>query len=184
MIIALQTAVERHAPVVGVSIGRRDDRSTWRIDFAANATEPQRLAALAALAAFDVLGEAKAAAQARVDTAAEAARLKYITTGAGQALTYQRKSTERMAYLSAVQMGAPVSTAAFPMLAASIGVEVPNTGVEAADLAAVAALIGAREAGFAVVGSQIERLRLTAKAAIAAAANEGQIAAAEAVVWP
>lgn len=33
------------APIWGVSIGRKDDKATWRIDFVENATEAERLAA-------------------------------------------------------------------------------------------------------------------------------------------
>ena len=41
------------APIASVAIGRRDDNSTWRIDFRPEATDAQRLAANAALAAYD-----------------------------------------------------------------------------------------------------------------------------------
>ena len=47
-------AIELQAPIAGVAIGSVDDRATWRIDFAANATDEQRLMAEAALAAFNV----------------------------------------------------------------------------------------------------------------------------------
>ena len=42
------------APIVGVSIGREDDRAKWRIDFKPEATAAQRATALAMIAAFDV----------------------------------------------------------------------------------------------------------------------------------
>jgi hypothetical protein len=38
-------AIEAVCPIVGVSIGDKADKSTWRIDFADNATEEQRAAA-------------------------------------------------------------------------------------------------------------------------------------------
>jgi hypothetical protein len=41
------------APIIGVSIGRRDDKSTWRIDFAPEATQTQRDAAAGVVASFD-----------------------------------------------------------------------------------------------------------------------------------
>lgn len=50
----LQAQLSAIAPLVGISIGRRDDRSTWRIDFSAEATADQRAAAQAALEAFDL----------------------------------------------------------------------------------------------------------------------------------
>lgn len=40
-------------PIEGVSLGDPADKSTWRIDFAKEASEEQRAAAQAAIAAFD-----------------------------------------------------------------------------------------------------------------------------------
>jgi len=42
------------APIDGVSIGKRSDKTTWRIDFKPEATEQQKAAAQAALDAFDI----------------------------------------------------------------------------------------------------------------------------------
>lgn len=49
----LDAAIKVVCPIFGVSIGRPDDKSTWRIDFEAQATSQQRSAAQAVLAAFD-----------------------------------------------------------------------------------------------------------------------------------
>ena len=58
------------APIASVAIGRRDDTSTWRIDFRPEATDAQRLAANAALAAYDpsapTVGNVKAECQRRI----------------------------------------------------------------------------------------------------------------------
>ena len=62
----LHKAVAATCPIHGVSIGRRDDRATWRIDFAPEATDAQRVAAAAALAAFDPVA-VKAAADAQLE---------------------------------------------------------------------------------------------------------------------
>jgi hypothetical protein len=51
---SLHKAIEAVAPIIGVSIGQMDDRATWRIDFARDASEEQRAAARAVLEAFDV----------------------------------------------------------------------------------------------------------------------------------
>lgn len=46
----LHDALEQQGiPIEGVSIGRRHDRSTWRVDFAPTATDAQRSAAAALL---------------------------------------------------------------------------------------------------------------------------------------
>lgn len=41
-------------PVSGISIGRNDDRSTWRIDFAPEATDEQKAHAAQIVAEFDL----------------------------------------------------------------------------------------------------------------------------------
>ena len=42
-------------PIHGISIGRKDDRSTWRIDFAPDATDGQRALAAQIVAEFDTV---------------------------------------------------------------------------------------------------------------------------------
>ena len=41
-------------PVSGISIGRKDDKATWRVDFAPEATDEQKAQAAQIVAAFDV----------------------------------------------------------------------------------------------------------------------------------
>lgn len=48
----LDKAIKTVCPIDGVSIGRKDDKSTWRIDFRPEATQTQRDAAQAILSAF------------------------------------------------------------------------------------------------------------------------------------
>lgn len=51
----LHDALEQQGiPIEGVSIGRRHDRSTWRVDFAPTATDAQRSAAAALLRTFNL----------------------------------------------------------------------------------------------------------------------------------
>lgn len=49
----LASAVEAICPINGVSIGRKDDRQTWRVDYAPSATGEQIAAAQSVLASFD-----------------------------------------------------------------------------------------------------------------------------------
>ena len=58
------------APIVGVSIGHPEDRSTWSIQFAEGATKDQQAAALQALEALtvDVAAMEAAALQKRLDS--------------------------------------------------------------------------------------------------------------------
>lgn len=50
----LHAAIAAVCPIEGVAIVTPDDKSTWRIDFAPEATDAQREAANRALAAFKV----------------------------------------------------------------------------------------------------------------------------------
>lgn len=109
----------------------------------------------------------------KVDADAEAARLLWITSGSGQALTYEQKraEAERMAEDSAPQPGS------YPMLAAEVGI----TGDT---LAAVGSLVRARAAAWTAIAAQIESLRLRAKSAVMAATNSTAARAAADVTWP
>jgi hypothetical protein len=65
----LHEAIAAACPVHGVSIGRKDDKATWRIDFKDEATDAQRDAARAVLQGFD---RAVAEAQERTKREREA----------------------------------------------------------------------------------------------------------------
>lgn len=56
---ALQGSIEAAigAKIVGVSIGRRDDKTTWRAQYAKPLTRAQQAAADRAIAAFDAMIE-------------------------------------------------------------------------------------------------------------------------------
>jgi hypothetical protein len=50
----LHEQVSAVCPIAGISIGRLDDKATWRIDFVDAATPQQRAAAAAIVSGFDV----------------------------------------------------------------------------------------------------------------------------------
>jgi hypothetical protein len=107
-----------------------------------------------------------------IDDAAEAERLKYITYGSGQALEYQRVAEEARRY-------AENSEGSFPMLQASV-----DAG-EAISLADAAALITAHDSAWQTIGSEIRRIRLTAKIALDEATTVEEVAAAyDDISWP
>lgn len=120
-----------------------------------------------------LLASIKAELKAGIDVQAEQVRLRYITAGAGQAMTYQRKAEEARACLSDTD---PVP-ADYPMLAAEVG-------ITAEDLPGVAQIVNAAHEAWIAIGAQIEAARLGAKAAIEAADTvvEARLAA-EAVNW-
>lgn len=116
----------------------------------------------------------KAMIKAEIDASAEAERLKYITPGSGQALTYSQKSDEANRYLVTAS---PVA-ADYPLLLAEVG-------ITASDISGVAAVVKAAFAQWQIIGARIEASRLKAKASIEEAGTEEAVrAAAAAVVWP
>lgn len=122
-------------------------------------------------APVDLLG-LKAVLKAEIDAAAEVERNRYITPGAGQAMTYQAKSAEAARFAS----DADPQAGDYPLLAAEVGI----TGETLGDVAGV---VAAAHAQWLAIGALIEAARLAAKAAVDAAENA---AAARAVTpaWP
>ena len=119
------------------------------------------------------LATVKATARVRIDEAAERARLKYITPGAGQAMTYQQKAAEASAFMAD---GDP-QPERYPLLAAEIG-------ITASTLAGVALVVSQANAQWAIIGAGIEAARLGAKAAVDAAIDAAAVHAAADVIFP
>ncbi len=116
----------------------------------------------------------KTSLKRQVDVAAEAERLKYITGGAGQAMTYQRKVEEARV----ASTDSNPDPGDYPLLAASVGIDGP-------DIATVAGVILDMDAAWAHIGAAIEAVRLGSKKAIDE--TESQAAAQMAfdvVEWP
>lgn len=120
------------------------------------------------------LDEIKTQLRAQLDYVAEAERLKYITPGAGQAMTYQAKAAEAKAFLAAADPDA----SEFPLLSAEVGITAPT-------LEGVAQIVSAAYEQWQLIGAAIEAARLGGKAAIEAAGNaDAAQAAFDAVTWP
>lgn len=109
-----------------------------------------------------------------VDAAAEAERLKYISAGAGQAMTYARKVDEaRMA-----DTEVNPEPADYPLLAASLG-------IDGATIADIADVVLQMDAAWTQIGAAIETVRLATKKAISDAADAATAKAAyNAIAWP
>lgn len=128
-----------------------------------------------------ILDSLKDALAARVDEEAERLRGRVMTSGAGQAMEYQETQAQAFA---ALQAPATATSVLFPMLAASIGLDVdPKTGVPAEDVLGVARSVVAAYRRWQDAGAAIRAARLSAKAAIAAAATP-EAALAVAPPWP
>lgn len=153
-------------PVIegGVPEGRYS--TGWRLVFDGGTVTRVHASAPVDLAAL------KGALKAAIDAAAEAERARYITPGAGQALTYNHKAQEAARFAT----DAAPKAADYPLLAAEVGI----TG---ATLAEVAGVVAAAHAQWLAIGARIEAARLAAKAAVEAAESEAQ-ARAVAPVWP
>jgi len=120
------------------------------------------------------LEELKVQLRSALDTAAEFERLKYITPGAGQAMTYQAKAAEAKAFVASEDP----QPSDFPMLSAEVG-------ITADSLAEVAQIVVAAYAQWQMIGAEIESARLGGKAAIASAEDaDAAQAAYDAVIWP
>lgn len=74
----LHAAIAAVCPIHGVSIGRKDDKATWRIDFVPGATSGERADAEAVLAAFDVAVAAETARVAREREAAVQVQMRAL----------------------------------------------------------------------------------------------------------
>lgn len=119
-----------------------------------------------------------------VDTDAERARAAWITAMPGQAMSYLHKAAEAERVL-AVPEGGYITPALFPWCAAEVGLTAPATGDLPADIRAVALVLSTNARGWAMVGAEIERIRLSAKEAIRAAPDAATAADVVAgLVWP
>jgi hypothetical protein len=129
------------------------------------------------------LAELRAMLSRRIDSDAERCRLRYITPGAGQAMTYREKLEQAEQIIAAGQsaadaLSADEARAAYPTLAASIGIEAPS-------LWGCAQLVWAKYQQWCALSHLIEKTRLTAKQAIAnATANDAVRAVYAGVKWP
>ncbi|WP_137898355.1 hypothetical protein [Sphingomonas sp. 2SG] len=111
----------------------------------------------------------RAAVVGQIDMQAEQARQVFLTSGAGQALTYQRKEAEARAWVAD-------HAAAVPFLAA-------EAATRAVPIAELAAAVIKRADTWTAAAAAIEALRIGAKAAVANAATLGAIVSASRVAW-
>ena len=169
MIADLHNTIAALAPIHGISIGREADRSTWSIQFDDSATDAQRAAALAGLAAFDPLDGLKRDLEEAVQTAFDAACGAIVTPGAAMANVYRVQVDAAFRLIAGA-----IST--HPALAALVGVLGP-------DEASVARIIYARNEECEAQIAALNRKRLVAKAAIEAATTEAGARAAANVAW-
>lgn len=109
-----------------------------------------------------------------INEAAETCRLKYITPGDGQMMTYLEKISQARACLAA-QSPDPSE---YPLLAAEIDITAPT-------LVGVAEIVVAAYNQWLVIGSAIEAIRRAANVAVAAAETRAEIhSVLDHLEWP
>lgn len=116
------------------------------------------------------LAALRARAAEQIDAEAEKVRSRFLTPGAGQALTYQRKEAEARAVLDDTSASTPFLTA--------------EAAAREMTVAALAAEVVAQADAWVIVGAAIEGLRMGAKAQIGAADTPEAIAEATTINWP
>jgi len=104
-------------------------------------------------------------AKANIDRAAEQARLRFITWGTGQAMTYSEKSDEAADFVAA---GYPADVSSYPFIQAEMNA-LGETATEVADR------ILAKKSAWITAGAAIEEIRLKGKNDIDDAMDEAEI---------
>lgn len=147
----------------------------WPQDNAGEQTDAELAKVLAPYRlVIGTLSDIKAGLKMAIDSAAETERLKYITPGTGQAMTYQQKVAEAQGYKAAT-IPKPED---YPILASEVGITAPT-------LSEVADTVLAAYRQWQQIGAMIEAIRLGAKRDIDAAETEAAArAVVEAIVWP
>ncbi len=124
------------------------------------------------------LAALKQAAGREIDSAAEAARLAFITDGAGQALVYEAKRSEAVKRQAIVDGGGTPVDAEYPLMQA-------RATRRKSAMQAVADEWNAKAAAWTTAAAAIEDVREGAKEAVAVAASESEIETILAgLVWP
>ena len=136
-----------------------------------------------AAAPADILQGVKDFLEDKVDADAEALREYVLTPGSGQAMEYQEVQAQAFAALATP---ATTTAAAYPMLAATVGLDIdPTTNAPAIDVLGVARCVIAAFNSWSTLGAAIRGVRLKGKAAIEATKDIPSAAAAyDAIVWP
>jgi len=111
----------------------------------------------------------RASAAAQIDNSAEQIRLRFLTAGAGQAITYTAKVEEAKAFQAN-------NNALTPFLSA----EANAIGVT---IEALATEVLAKAAEWTTIGARIEGARMGAKTQLGKAANLAEIATATEIDW-
>lgn len=172
---AKQRLIDGSTPIYLKWIAGAYQPTRWPVDDNGEQTEAELSKVLAPYGLLvGSVTDIKSALKVEVDVAAETERLKYITPGNGQAMTYQQKVAEAQGYKAAIN---PKPTD-YPILASEVGITAPT-------LSEVADTVLAAYRQWQQIGAAIEAIRLGAKRDIDASTNEAAAREiVDAIIWP
>ncbi|TCS62598.1 hypothetical protein [Varunaivibrio sulfuroxidans] len=131
------------------------------------------------------LADVRTTSLAAIDVAAETARRKHITPGAGQAMSYRGKAAEATNCLTTYTAAAPPPIGAYPLLDSEVGITPNADGTATTDAYQIAVIVDAARRAWVTAEAAINKVRAQAKADVKAAATVAAIdAILAAVVWP
>ena len=129
--------------------------------------------------------EARAAALAEIDRQAEQQRQKYITPGAGQAMSYQVKAEQAADCLANYTAASPPTPGTYLLLDSEVGVMANADATLTADAYEVAVVVDATRAAWLQAEAAINGTRVQAKADVKAAVDNADVKAiVAAIIWP
>lgn len=144
-------------------------------------------AAEAVFSGFDALAQHRSRAAEMVDKGAEAARIQWITPGAGQALAYEAKRRECMSWADVIAAAGTPVLSDYPWMrsrAARLN-DIAEGAVVQAQMQAVADEWAAKITSWAAAGIAIENLREQAKEDISVAPDAATVQAVlDGIIWP
>lgn len=111
------------------------------------------------------LNAIKDEAKRNVDQTSEETRLRYVTSGSSQAMTYQEKGDEAADY---VANGYPVDLASYPFIQAEVNATGKTPTAAADDILA-------QKSAWIVIGAAVEEVRIGGKINIDAAVDEAAV---------
>lgn len=148
--------------------------TSWPTSSSGEQTQEALQEVLAPYGIYIGLEELKAALTAKIDADAEIHRLKFITGGSGQALTYAQKADEANAYISATDPNEDD----YPLLLAEVGVTAGSIG-------GVASVVRSAYGQWQQIGAAIEAIRLSSKQAIAQSDSDAEAwSVYGSITWP
>ena len=121
---------------------------------------------------------------ADIDAAAVQVRLKSITPGIGQAMSYREKAIEAVDCLAKYTALLPPIAGIYVLLDSEVGTTIKAGGKIATTAYEVAVVVDSARTAWLTKEAAINRVRVQSKAAVKAATANGRATIMAAIVWP